>query len=305
MNPAQATNLSPQSSTSNCDLSFVPYIQAKSCAEVTHQNRSNFFSAFRFLSREKADGLMRVYAFFRIADDCVDELSNPNQQNKALDFWEEEIRKCYRNQTTHPVITDLKTTLTRFQIPESYFIGLIEGCRMDVTRTRYESFDELYEYCYRVAGLVGLTCIKIFEYESDTSEKMAVDLGLAFQLTNILRDIKGDLGLGRIYLPLEDLRKHNYSEAELMAGKHNENLVKLLTEYAGKAEHYYELAEEEFRKDTDNKLIAAKAMAKVYHRILRKITRQNFPVFGPKITIPKWQKALMMLPLLWSYLLKR
>lgn len=284
---------------------FVPYIQCKSCDEVTKQNRSNFFTAFKFLSKEKAEALVRVYAYFRIADDCVDELQLANEQNAALNFWEDEIRKVYRHENAHPVVTDLNRALTRFQIPESYFTGLIEGCRMDVTHKQYESFDELYEYCYRVAGLVGLTCIKVFEYESDTSEKFAVDLGLAFQLTNILRDIRGDLALGRVYLPTEDMTRFGYSAAELKANIHNPQLVKLLQFYADKAYHYYELAEQEFTKDHGNKLVAARMMSKVYKSILNKLVKQNFPIFEEKISIPRWQKALMMIPIMLSCLWKK
>lgn len=273
----------------------IPYIQARSCADVLKKNRSNFFLSFWFLDKEKRQALNKIYGFARVADDCVDELSDPHEQHQALDFWTAEICKLYRHsEKLHPFMLDLKPVVERFAIPQDYFFGLLEGCRMDVDKKRYASFTELYEYCYRVAGLVGLMCLRIFEYESPTAKEFAINLGLAFQLTNILRDVKDDLKMGRIYFPASEMEKFGYGEKDFLTGVENENFFNFVIFFSGRAEEYYQKACEEFAKDASGKLVAARVMALSYRRILDKIKKQGFPVMHERVSLNPWEKVRVM-----------
>lgn len=282
------------------NINFIPYINASSAADINRQNRSSFFASFRFLTPERRQALSVVYAFFRIADDCVDELENPADKKRALDFWASELNAVYHGEPAQPVMRELQGVIRRYGIPENYFTGLIDGCRMDIVKTRYETMAELKEYCYRVASLVGLSCMKIFGYESSSSEKAAVDLGFAFQLTNILRDVGGDLKIGRIYLPQAEMRRFGYSEDDLVKGIENENFFALMNELARVAESHYEPAFAEFLQDEKGLLIATKAMAKVYFAILQKIRREHYPVLRRKVSLNWFEKLKLMAPLLWQ-----
>lgn len=266
------------------------------CRSVLRHTRSNFFAAFRFLPKEKTEALYRVYAFFRIIDDCVDEPRTAAEKERALRYWQDEFVKVCENKNAHPVIIEIREVMERYHIPKEYFLGLIEGCALDISKTRYQNFQELYDYCYKVAGLVGLTCMKIFEYESPSAEKMAVDLGLAFQLTNIIRDLKADLELGRIYLPLDDLKNHGYSEDLFLRRVENLGFLSLIRHYAQLAEQYYESAFHEFKSDRDNKLKAARIMADYYRAILRKMVRKDFPVWRYQVRLNIAEKMWLLIP---------
>lgn len=275
--------------------SQIPYLHARSCRDVLKTSHSNFFLAFRFLNREKREALNRIYSFARVADDCVDELRDPHSQQAALDFWCGEIRKMYRSgQGLHPLVADLVVAVRRFAIPEDLFLGLLEGCAMDVTKHRYANFEELYEYCYHVAGLVGMMCLKIFEYDSPTAKDFAVNLGLAFQLSNILRDVKDDLKLGRIYFPRDEMSQFGVSEELLMAGRADENVLNYFKFFADRAESYYRKAAEEFSRDKNRKLIAARVMMLSYHAILKKIRAKNFPVLEYRVSLNAFEKLGLM-----------
>lgn len=278
----------------------IPYLNAASAADVNRQNRSSFFASFRFLTPERRQALSVVYAFFRIVDDCVDEVSDPHDKKHALDFWAEELTAVYHGEPAQPVMRELQEVVRFYGIPENHFAGLIDGCRMDIEKMRYETMAELEAYCYRVAGLVGLTCMKIFGYESEGSEKAAIDLGFAFQLTNILRDVGNDLAIGRIYLPKDEMRRFGYSEEDLVKGIENENFFALMNEFYRLAHASYQLAFEEFRKDKMGLLLAARAMAEVYFSILKKIHRENYPVLRRKVRLNWFEKTKLMLPLLWK-----
>lgn len=281
------------------DTKSIPYLNV-SAADINRQSRSSFFTSFRFLTSDRQQALSVVYAFFRIADDCVDEITEPDDKRRALDFWAAELAAVYHGKPKQPVMCELQDVVRRYDIPENYFTGLIAGCQMDIEKTRYETMAELKEYCYCVAGLVGLTCMKIFGHESPTSEKAAVDLGFAFQLTNILRDVGGDLKIGRIYLPQEEMQRFGYSEDDLVKGIENENFFGLMNEFYRLADKHYQVAFEEFRKDKSGLLLTAKAMTEVYFHILKKIRRENYPVLRRKVRLNWFEKAKLMAPLLWK-----
>jgi len=269
-------------------------IAYKTAEEVTKKSRSNFFSAFRFLEKEKRVALMRVYAFARIIDDAVDEGNDNQKKKEALKFWKTELTSSKSN--SHPVIRELKESMESFRIPEKYFLDLIKGCEMDLVRNRYDTWEELLDYCYHVASTVGLMCLKIFEYNSPTASEMAINLGYAFQITNIIRDVGTDLDIDRIYIPKELLKKFNVTENDLRSRNPNDNFKILMEHLSEKSQSYYNKAATEYTKDTYNKLLPAKIMTQVYHGILCKIQKQNFPVLKKRVSLNFFEKTKILLP---------
>lgn len=261
---------------------------------ITARSKSNFSGAFFFLPQEKRVAMRRVYAFFRMVDDVVDEEPDVARQRELIGLWKEELQRTYQGITLVPLMKELKESIDRFAIPQNYFLKLIEGCEIDITKKRYATFEELYEYCYRVASMVGLVCMKIFEYESPTSEKTAVALGIALQLTNIIRDVGVDLTKSRIYLPDEDLRRFNVTEQDLLAGKSTDNFLKLMEFQYERAMGYYELGMSEYAHDKQHKLLAARLMGMVYQRILKKIRAQRYPVLSRKVKLSVAEKMFIL-----------
>lgn len=273
-----------------------PFIHAESCEEVFKQLRSNFFKAFVVLPQDQRDALKKVYVMFHIVDDCVDEMPDAISQRQALNVWRHELKLMYQGQAQHAITKELWPVVQKYQIPEEYFQGLADGCEMDIHKKRYATFEELYEYCYRVAGLVGLTCHKIFGYHSATSEQAAIDLGVALQLTNILRDLGEDLKRDRIYLPKAWLEAANYSETDLHDHLKSEEFFDLLRLAITEAENRFQKGMAEFAKDQTNKLKAAKIMAKTYFAILQKIKKDPGNVFNGKVSLSGFEKLKIVLP---------
>lgn len=276
----------------------IPHIDATSCLEITKNSKSNFLSSFRFLSREKKDAMIKFYAFSRILDDCVDEPVTLHEKQTALAYWKTELLHTYKNKPQHPVMKELQTVINRFQVPQEYLEGIIHGCEMDLEKNRYKNIDELYEYCHYVAGLVGFVCLRIFENDSLETQKMALELGKAFQLTNIIRDIKADLAIGRIYLPKKIMEIFSYTEEDMKNHIENKNFFKMMKYFAQITESHYQAAFEALKNDKNGKLKAAKVMASVYHKILKKIIKQKFPVFRKRVSLNPVEKMLSLVSLL-------
>lgn len=275
---------------------WIPYLQFKKTDDVIKQSQSSFFSSFRFLSQNKADAMKALYVFFRIADDCVDELSDPSQQSQALHYWREQLKLTQNKQKAHPIMEEVRAVLTQFAIPDDYLFGLLEGCEQDITQKRYQTFDDLLSYCYKVASLVGLSCLKIFGYSSPTAETMAIHLGYAFQLTNIMRDVKEDAERGRIYLAQNDLKTFKVNETTLLQGQDSPQLQELLKDYGRKAESFYQSAFEEFKKDSKDQLVAARIMSKVYFHLFKKMKAHHFNVMKTPLKLSKFEKITLLLP---------
>lgn len=265
---------------------------------ITSRSRSSFSSSFFFLPPEKRLAIQRVYAFFRVIDDVVDEEADPFKQRALLDSWKKELIQAYSQESSVPLLQELMQSIRRFSIPQDYFLELISGCEMDITKKRYQNFDELYEYCYRVASIVGLVCMKIFEYESPTSQESAIHLGLALQLTNIIRDVGVDLQKNRIYLPEEDLQKFKVTETDLHKGEVNQAIIQLLNFQYDRAQTYYERGFSEFKKDSAKKLLAARMMGVVYRSLLEKIKRKNFPVLHKRVRLNPLEKSSILIRVL-------
>lgn len=270
---------------------------------ITAQSKSNFSSAFFFLPKEKRIAIRRVYAFFRIVDDVVDEEADPVRAKAMLNSLRQELLQTYQGNPQHPLFAELKESIDRYKIPADYFLKLIEGCEMDMTKSRYETFEELYEYCYRVASMVGLVCMKIFEYQSPTSDKTAIDLGIALQLTNIIRDMGVDLKKNRIYIPQCDLKKFGLTEMDLKKGVTDHRFEKLMEAQYQRALSFYDSGFAEFSKDKNKKLLAAKIMGVVYRKILKKIREKNYPVLQYKVRLSFFEKCWILTKVLGRYYL--
>lgn len=272
-------------------------ISTQDSRTITRKSRSNFSGAFLFLPPEKRRALERVYAFFRVVDDIVDEDPDLDSQIRGLSTWKEALIQTYEGKPRFPLLTELKESIDRFQIPREYFLKLIEGCEMDLTKKRYQNFQELHDYCTRVASMVGLVCMRIFEHKTETSDEAAINLGLALQLTNIIRDVGVDLDKGRLYLPLEDLEKFGVKELDLMAHQKNTAFLNLMEFQFQRAERYYELGFLEFKKNP-KRLLAATIMGQVYRSILKKIKSQGYPVLKERVSLSPFEKMGILIRVL-------
>ncbi len=265
------------------------------CRQITQRSSSNFYHAFRLLTWERHNALCALYAFCRFVDDIADQdqsvdkgqpQSRKERLAQLLNTWREELSCCYGGAPRHPISRALADAVRRFPIQQEHLVGIIDGVEMDLSRTRYQTFPELYEYCYRVASLVGLVCIEIFGYQSPHAREYAINLGIAFQLTNIMRDVGEDAQRGRIYLPLEDLARFAYSEQELLSHEYNAAFLKLMTFEGRRAQEYYSRAVSVLDPQDRRSLVAAEAMRLIYHGLLKKIVLQKFDVFQRRVTLP-------------------
>ena len=229
-----------------------------------------------------------VYAFCKAVDSAVDEPPPGSDPKEELRRWRAELDLVYDGEPTWPLMISLAHHARRLSIPKVYFEELIKGVEMDLTTTRYGTFDELSLYCYRVASIVGLICLHIFGPTSAHAQDYAVDLGMAFQLTNILRDLGTDAEQGRIYLPREDLARFGYSEADFLERKESPRLSELIRFETQRARTYYEKAHAALdalpAKDR-RALTVAEIMRAVYSRILTRIERPDYAAFGPRVRL--------------------
>ena len=256
---------------------------------LTKASRSNFYYAFLFLPKPKRQALYAVYAFCRVTDDLVDEsLSVTAAADTGLERlkrWRAEVEACFRGEATHPVTRDLAEVIRDFGIPRAYFEELLNGVEMDLTKSRYPTFAELRQYCYRVAGVVGLMCIEIFGYRQPATRAYAEHLGTAFQLTNILRDLAADAERGRIYVPQEDLRRFGYSERELLERRMTPAFSALMRFEVERARQFYAAARMTLPDEDRRTMLAAEIMSAIHSRILDQIEARGYDVFSSRIRL--------------------
>jgi phytoene synthase len=252
--------------------------------------RSSFYYSFLFLPRPKREAILAVYRFCRAVDDAADGPLPVDEKKRQLEEWRRELDRCYSGRPARPVTEALRVAVEAFGLSRGHFEELIRGAETDLEAVRYESFKELSRYCYRVAGTIGLLSIQIFGLDSGRHREYAVALGTAFQLTNILRDLKADAARGRIYLPLEDLRKFGYSEKELSDGIQDERFTALMRHQYERARSFYEQARDLLRPEDRGPLMAAEIMAAIYGSLLERIRASGYRVFGKPVAIPDHQK---------------
>ena len=262
-------------------------------ATITKSSNTSFYYSFAVLPKHKREAISAVYAFCRYTDDIVDEGTDQRRKVVLLRKWRMELGQALRGSSTFPLLNQMSGTARKFNIPVDHFYDLIRGMEMDLGKTRYETFEELHEYCYLVASTVGLMCRQIFGYKNESTREYAINLGIALQLTNILRDVKDDGKRGRIYLPREDLRRFGYAEEDLLAGLHTPAFVNLMRFECERARRYFDAARNALKDEDKYYFFAARIMWSIYAHLLRRIERSNYNVFGHRIALPRFLKLLI------------
>lgn len=265
--------------------------------DVTQRSGSSFLYSFVFLPKHKQNAITSVYAFCRAVDDIVDEPGSADEKQHALDAWREKLDLAYgAGLPEDPLARALMPAISRFRLPRHAFDAIIDGCEMDIAKTRYATFEELETYIYRVASAVGLLCIEIFEYEDPRIRDYAVALGKALQMTNILRDVGKDYHeMGRIYVPADEMERFGVSEHDIAAGNRTAGMVELLTLQAERARTYYSQAAALLPGPERRNMAAAEIMGAVYHDLLVEIERSGFDIFDGEIKPPKPRRIMTAL----------
>ena len=265
---------------------------------ITRKSASNLALAFILLPKAKRDGMSALYAFCREVDDVADNESLPTpQRREQLAAWRADIRRaCGTESPQFLVNRELQPVIHQYHLAFEHFDALLQGVEMDLDIKRYQDYDQLELYCYRVASVVGLLSIEVFGYQDPVCREYAVYLGKALQLTNILRDVRSDAQRGRIYLPLSELARFKVSPEEILRLEYSPRFCELATSVAHRARHFYRLARETLPAADRRSMVAAGLMGSVYWRLLRKLERQRFDVFGPElIRLNKGQKLMLIL----------
>ena len=253
------------------------------CQQIARHTGKNFYYSFLVMPAAKRAAMCAIYAFMRRSDDIADGAANPAMAAEGLRQWREAFD---RRDAADPVLPALWDTIERYRIERRHFHELLDGTMMDQSKTRYETFEELYRYCYHVASVVGLIVLPIFGYKDKAALAPAEACGVAFQLTNILRDVKEDAGMGRIYIPAEDLRRFG---VDLSAGQ-TPKFVELMRFEAARAREYYAKARPLLEMiEPDSRPTLAVMMA-IYGGILDKIERRQYRVFDERIRLSTLEK---------------
>ena len=259
------------------------------CRKVARTRARNFYYSFVLLSAPQRAAMCAIYAFMRYCDDLSDE---PGATRSAIDRWRADLDAALAGHFSgHPVWPAFRDAVERFGIPHEYFHEMIDGVASDLEPRRFETFEQLYRYCYQVASVVGLTVIHIFGFESPAALPLAEKCGIAFQLTNILRDIREDMERGRMYLPAEDLHRFGVTEEDLRSGNRNASFLQLMRFEAGRARSYYD----ESRPLLD--LVQRKsrpslwALVTIYSSLLERIERTNYDVFSQRVRLSALEKS--------------
>ena len=261
--------------------------------ELGAPRKSNFLLPILFLPPPKREAIETIYAFCRYSDDIVDEEADVKEKYHRLLVWTNELQLALQGVSRFAILNRLVSVIQNFHIPTQHFLDLLKGMEMDLVKNRYETFGELEQYCYRAASTVGLICAEVFGYHHERTKQYAVNLGIALQLTNILRDIKTDAKKGRIYLPKEDLRQFGYSEEELLNSVYNDRFRALMKFECERAHTYYRTAKSCLAEEDKPLFTAARAMGNIYYLLLLRIERANYDVFSKRIRLGSPVKFLV------------
>jgi phytoene synthase len=266
------------------------------CRRVARAASSNFYYAFFMLPPPKRDALCALYAFMRLVDDVSDSPGGAADKQRGLSRWRAALDAAVAGDVSaHPILPAFADTMERFQIPSRYFHDLISGAEMDLTVGSYATFDRLREYCYRVAGTVGLTCLQVFQFEDPHAPALAEKLGIAFQLTNILRDVPKDFEMGRVYLPDEDLARFGVRREELERGPVTPALRSLLAFEASRAWEFYCEGVQLIPHVHQDSRAALWALARIYSRLLSRIEARGYDVFAGRVRVGAPEKTGILL----------
>ncbi|MCL2344974.1 MAG: presqualene diphosphate synthase HpnD [Desulfobulbus sp.] len=260
------------------------------CQEKCAASGSSFYYSFLFLPPERRRAIMALYAFCREVDDVVDECHDPAIASSKLAWWRQEIDRVAAGQPQHPVGQALQAAGRQFSLPTEQLLEIVDGMEMDLQQSRYLDFKGLSLYCYRVASVVGLLAAEIFGYQDRRTQKYAHDLGMAFQLTNIIRDIGEDARRGRIYIPMDELKQFNVPAADILNGKYSDNFTALMRFQHDRAQQYYTQAFAELPAGDRKNQRPGLIMAAIYRTLLDEIRAENFQVLHQRITLTPVRK---------------
>jgi 15-cis-phytoene synthase len=255
--------------------------------------RTNFYFSFVFLPGEKRRAIEAVYAFARRGDDVVDSGLPPDEAIRQMALYRQALDACYAEPgaaVADPDLAALAASIRRFKIPRQPFEDLILGLEMDLAGTRYQTFDDLSVYCYRVASTIGLIAIEIFGYTDLRVRDYAVNLGKALQLVNILRDIQSDASRGRIYLPSADLEQFGVRPDELLSGVYQDAFIRLMEFESDRARRFFAEARHFLPPQDRRRMVSAEIMAAIYWRLLGRIRERRYNVFGERVRVPTHKK---------------
>ncbi|MCY4545748.1 MAG: presqualene diphosphate synthase HpnD [Gemmatimonadetes bacterium] len=298
MNPAKKQSADSESLKRSYDF----------CREIAKSRAKNFYYSFIVLPAERRRAMCAVYAFMRYCDDIVDEEAGEADKEDRLNACREYLDRAYDGSPADAyggttagaydgspadgksLLPAFRDTVERFDIPRSYFDAIIDGAQMDLTVTRYATFEDLYQYCYRVASAVGLVCIHIFGFNGAEAKKYAESCGIAFQLTNILRDLREDAEMSRIYLPQEDLDAFGYPEEHLRSGRLDDSFRRLMEFQVERARSYYDAALPLLPLVQSSSRACLAAMIGIYRACLEEIPRRQYDVYSQRIGLSPWKK---------------
>lgn len=265
------------------------------CIRLTRQRAGNFYYAFLILPRAQRRAMCALYAFMRIADDIADSEAPIEQKWISLQAWRRGLIDALSGSSTHLVHPALVHIVERYRIPPIYLQELLDGVQEDLIRSRYATFAELYQYCYRVASAVGLACIHIWGHYDPKAEQYAEWSGIAFQLTNILRDVAEDARGGRIYLPQEDLTRFGCTEAQLLNGPFDEHYQQLMHFQVQRARDYYDRAWPLWHHLPPAGRAVFQVMTLIYRGVLDKVEERGFQQVNERVSLSPWHKARLLL----------
>ena len=264
------------------------------CRRIAKENARNFYYAFRTLPYAKRRAIYAVYAFCRICDDIADGDLPLSEKRRKLALVRQRLHADGAAADAPPIFRALHHATRAYGIPIAYYEEIVKGVETDLVKNRFADFDELYDYCYKVAAVVGLVCVEVFGYDDPAAREYAVDMGIAMQLTNILRDVKEDAELDRIYLPQDDMRRFNYTEAELKRGAITDGFRALMAHQTARARCYFERSEPLFALISPDARACPKVMHATYRGILDRIERTGYDVFQARIGLSAPEKVLLM-----------
>jgi phytoene synthase len=272
------------------------------CRLVARREAKNFYYAFLTLPPEKRRAFYAAYTFCRYCDDSVDSLTSDDEKLGMLGELRRKLSLTYQGQALvgwagsaeDSVFLCLADVARQYEIPEEYFREVLAGVESDLVKHRYQNFEELRQYCYRVASVVGLICLQIVGYKDPRARDYAIDLGLAMQLTNIIRDVQEDLDLGRIYLPLEELAQFGYSEADLQAGRVNESFTNLMRFQAQRARHYFDRGFMLLPYLSPRTRACPAVLGQIYNKVLDRIESADYDVLHHRISLSTSEKVRVM-----------
>jgi phytoene synthase len=264
------------------------------CQSITRREAKNFYYAFLTLPTQRRRAICVAYAFCRHCDDSVDGGGSVETKLARLVAIRGDLEKTYAGTATAPVFLAMTDVAQRYEIPQEYFQDIISGVESDLVKNRYQDFQELRQYCYQVASVVGLICLQIFGYQDPRAKDHAIDLGLAMQLTNIARDVQEDLGMDRVYLPQDEMARFGYAEKDLQAGIVNESFTNLMRFQAQRAKEYFNSGFQLLPYLSFRSRACPAVMGQLYRKVLERIESADYDVLHHRVSLSKPQKIRVM-----------